>query len=505
MIVSNDICNDVSPVVEVIFLTSRRKNRLPTHVMVECELYSTALCEQITSVDKTRLLEYVGRASPTEMEQINEALKISLGIGGTGEEMGEVIVIEGIGIPIKEFCGQRVMTLKDIDVVHKRPNGTAGRYFNQNKTKFNEKKDFFIVDFTDKEKCQGLGFWTSQPNTKVITRSGYEVLTRNYLFSEKDIKIRDEVIDSYFTVADSAAPEEPEEEPIGTTTMEEQDGLMVFENKTMGIQLRTTLNSDGSISVSAEDTAIGFGWVREKSGKDYVMWDRFNSFCEELGFPHKCGKEDYIPESLYYLLGMKANNERAQKFQRWLALDVIPQIRKTGSYKSEPKRPEKLEEALKTEDPEPQRITEYEPGVYLEAAKIAAQLPESREHVLNCLRHVVPDIDVTTQPVHEIVEVKTELTTKQTETVKVKQTQTQKTNPQPKYFKVGVPCDVAKLRKTMERRNISESRMALMSELSITTVKNILAEKHQPTIETRTKFCRALKVSDDYLTPGGGA
>lgn len=447
MIVSNDVCNDVSPVIEVIFLTSRKKHPLPTHVNVQCELYSTALCEQITSVDKSRLLDYVGRASPEEMQQIDEAIKISLGLGGTGEEMGEVIVIDGIGIPVREYDGQRVLTLRNIDVVHKRSGGTAG-------------------------KC--------------------------YLASERDMSVQREVIDAYFTVA-----EVPEKslEPTGTTTMEEQNGLMVFENKAMGIRLRTVLNDDGSISVSAEDTAIGFGWTTvATSGNEVVRWSRFNGFCEELGFPRKCGKDDYIPESLYYLLGMKANNERAQKFQRWLALDVIPQIRKTGGYKADQ---EKLEEPPKAEEPMPQKVTEYDPTIYLEAAKIVAQCPDSRENVLNCLRHVVPDIDVETQPIHEILEVKTELTTKQTETVKVKQTQ--KKNPNPKFFKVGVPCDVAKLKRTMERKNISESRMALMSELSITTVKNILAEKHQPTIETRTKFCRALHVSDDYLTPGGGA
>ena len=483
MIVSNDVCNDVSPVIEAIFLTSRKKHPLPTHVNVQCELYSTALCEQITSVDKTRLLEYVGRASPEEMQQMDEAIKVSLGIGGTGKEMGEVIVIDGIGIPVREYEGQRVLTLRNIDVVHKRSGGTAGRYFSQNKTRFREKKDFFLIK---DEKLLSV--------EKVFTLSGYEILTKCYLASERDMNVQREVIETYFTVAEET------EEPAGTTTMEEQNGLMVFENKAMGIQLRTSLNDDGSISVSAEDTAIGFGWVEEKNGISYVRWRSLNGYLKEFGFSQEVAKDDFIPESLYYLLGMKANNERAQKFQRWLALDVIPQIRKTGGYKAEP---EKLEEPSKAEEPMPQKVTEYDPAIYLESAKIVAQLPESREYVLNCLRHVVPDIDVETQPVHEILEVKTELTTKQTETVKVKQTQ--KKNPNPKFFKVGVPCDVAKLKRTMERKNISESRMALMSELSITTVKNILAEKHQPTIETRTKFYRALKVSDDYLTPGGGA
>ena len=112
--------------------------------------------------------------------------------------------------------------------------------------------------------------------------------------------------------------------------------ITIFKNSELGLQVRTILNLDGSISVSAEDTAIGFGWHRTevKNGKEYtsVMWSRMNGYCKELGFAHECAKEDYIPESLYYLLGMKANNERAQKYQRWLAMEVLPTLRKTGSY-----------------------------------------------------------------------------------------------------------------------------------------------------------------------------
>lgn len=122
--------------------------------------------------------------------------------------------------------------------------------------------------------------------------------------------------------------------------------IKIFENKEMDLQVRIKMNDDGSISMNAEDTAIGFGWCREKSGKQYVMWDRFNSFCDDLGFPHKCGKNDYIPESLYYLLGMKAGNERALKYQKWLAIDVLPELRKTGKYEMPNKAPGQKQEKL---------------------------------------------------------------------------------------------------------------------------------------------------------------
>ena len=126
----------------------------------------------------------------------------------------------------------------------------------------------------------------------------------------------------------------------------QKNEIKAFENEELGLSVRTVLNEDGSISVNAEDTAIGFGWVQEKKGKIYPRWETLNGFCVDLGFPNKLGKDDYIPESLYYLLGMKANNERAQKYQRWLAMEVLPTLRKTGSYEIPKQKPEKKKKNL---------------------------------------------------------------------------------------------------------------------------------------------------------------
>lgn len=114
------------------------------------------------------------------------------------------------------------------------------------------------------------------------------------------------------------------------------DNLKIFNNEELHLQVRTILNDDGSISVNAEDTAIGFGWTQtqNKNGRQYtsVRWETLNGYCLEFGFPNKLGKDDYIPESLFYRLGMKANNDVANKFQNWLAIDVIPSLRKNGHY-----------------------------------------------------------------------------------------------------------------------------------------------------------------------------
>lgn len=49
--------------------------------------------------------------------------------------------------------------------------------------------------------------------------------------------------------------------------------LQIFNNEELGLSVRTILNDDGSISVNAEDTAIGFGWCRTevKNRKNIVL------------------------------------------------------------------------------------------------------------------------------------------------------------------------------------------------------------------------------------------
>lgn len=81
LIVSNDKNNTFSTVVEVVYLTSQEKKDLPTHVKVRCKgVPSTILCEQICSISKSKLGNYMGTLTPAEMQMVDIALAISIGI-----------------------------------------------------------------------------------------------------------------------------------------------------------------------------------------------------------------------------------------------------------------------------------------------------------------------------------------------------------------------------------------------------------------------------------------
>lgn len=81
IIVSNDVGNEYSSVVEVVFLTTREKKPLPTHVkIISSRCPSIALCEQIETVDKGRIGNYINEISQAELKGIEKAILISLDI-----------------------------------------------------------------------------------------------------------------------------------------------------------------------------------------------------------------------------------------------------------------------------------------------------------------------------------------------------------------------------------------------------------------------------------------
>lgn len=82
VIISNDIGNNAGPILEIVYLTTQEKKPLPTHVKINSSKYpSTVLCEQIDTVNKDKVGDYIGQCSMAEMKRIDAALAVSIGIG----------------------------------------------------------------------------------------------------------------------------------------------------------------------------------------------------------------------------------------------------------------------------------------------------------------------------------------------------------------------------------------------------------------------------------------
>jgi hypothetical protein len=93
--------------------------------------------------------------------------------------MGDIIQINGKDIKIKEYKGQRVITFKDIDEVHERPEGTASRNFSQNKHRFIEGEDYFYLTKTEMESTKFVNY-SSPKGLTLITESGYLMLVKSF-------------------------------------------------------------------------------------------------------------------------------------------------------------------------------------------------------------------------------------------------------------------------------------------------------------------------------------
>lgn len=90
IVVSNDENNEFSPTLEIVYLTTQPKTNLPTHVDIKSSPKpSIALCEQITTIDKERVGDYLATCSEYEMMLIEAALEISLGMGNEISEAEE--------------------------------------------------------------------------------------------------------------------------------------------------------------------------------------------------------------------------------------------------------------------------------------------------------------------------------------------------------------------------------------------------------------------------------
>ena len=102
IVVSNDVGNDHAPMVTVVYLTTAPKNYQPTHVTIRSSpRISTALCEQITTVSKSRLGSYMSTCTEGEMVQVEIAMEIALGISPSEpkEVIKEVIVEKPVEVP----------------------------------------------------------------------------------------------------------------------------------------------------------------------------------------------------------------------------------------------------------------------------------------------------------------------------------------------------------------------------------------------------------------------
>lgn len=105
--------------------------------------------------------------------------------------------------------------------------------------------------------------------------------------------------------------------------------FQIFKNELFKVSVK---QEGEQILFDVEEVSKSLGITDRKNGVEYIRWNRVNSYLPKNS--PEVAKGDLIPEPLVYKLAFKAQNDVAEKFQDWLAVEVIPAIRKTGKYES---------------------------------------------------------------------------------------------------------------------------------------------------------------------------
>lgn len=111
--------------------------------------------------------------------------------------------INNTTLSIKEWNGQRVVSFKDIDLVHKRPDGTTRKAFNRNRKHLVENEDYFIIKPQALENAYlgtecPIGIPSVAPRgTTFVTESGYLMIVKVF---EDDLawEVQKRLVNTYF-------------------------------------------------------------------------------------------------------------------------------------------------------------------------------------------------------------------------------------------------------------------------------------------------------------------
>lgn len=226
--------------------------------------------------------------------------------------MNEVITIENTEMQIKEYNGQRVVTFKDIDTVHQRPDGTARRNFRHNKKHFTEGEDYIVVNRNNQmDEIRTLGFSVPSRGITLITETGYLLLVKSFN-DDLSWEVQKRLIKSYFREKEERTLEPITDFPEYPKQIYQTSSTPVPKNPSWYHRNRRRMNKiceKANISLSAL-----YHHILVRLGEEYDL-DRANEiYEEEVGHAPKYALDivTYFPE-----LGRLADDylDRVEKVQ----------------------------------------------------------------------------------------------------------------------------------------------------------------------------------------------
>lgn len=240
--------------------------------------------------------------------------------------------------------------------------------------------------------------------------------------------------------------------------------VVVFNNPEFG-EVRTVA-IDGEPWFVGKDVALILGYTNpQKALRDHVD-DEDKTLNES--FTVNGTKGVLINESGLYNLIIRSQMPKACQFKRWITGEVLPALRRTGTYTMP--------------GAEQQPVVVASDKLIRCAEIMAGCLEGNRPYVLNILQHIVPTLSE-------------EKTTEKVEIGATKKPTTKNSLPSP------VDIDIVKLVTEMALQGLTLEALAERSRVSANAISCWIRGKHKPALQNRTNVCKALGKDEDFLTP----
>lgn len=191
--------------------------------------------------------------------------------------MNDLITIGNTQFTAKTLDGKPVLTFRDIDAIHHRPEGSASRNFRSNRQRFIEGEDYFKI--TPAEFRQAIGDMDSRQQNDVylLTESGYLMIVKSFT-DDWAWEVQRRLVKTYFRAKELSAAETKPTSPSEMFALQAQVNLE-YERKLLALEERFD-TADRKISTITEVFAAPP--TDEERWRD-VMNRKVRQMCEEYG------------------------------------------------------------------------------------------------------------------------------------------------------------------------------------------------------------------------------
>lgn len=163
---------------------------------------------------------------------------------------------------------------------------------------------------------------------------------------------------------------------VQTTSAHETSEVQVFNSPIFG-KIRVTTDSNGNPLFCLVDICTSIGIVNHRNVKNRL--DKDDVYL--IDTPTSGGLQSiiYVTESGMYDVILRSDSPKAKPFKKWVTGDVLPTIRKTGSYSIQPQFdvPQSFSEALMLAANQAKQIEEQQKVIEQKDAKIAKIQPKA--------------------------------------------------------------------------------------------------------------------------------